>query len=45
MSWDDDLKAHIRGEFIGFDNNKHTVQLKSHFKMEKALKKPLKGIK
>jgi U32 family peptidase len=41
MSWDDDLKAHLRGEFNGFDGMKHAVQLKSHFKMEKALKKPL----
>ena len=42
MSWDNELKAHIKGEFIGFDNKKHTVQLKSHYRMEKALKRPLK---
>ena len=41
MNWDDDLKAHLRGEFNGFDGMKHIVQLKSHFKMEKALKRPL----
>jgi len=41
MSWDDDLKAHLRGEFNGFDGMKHIVKLKSDFKMEKALKRPL----
>ena len=41
MSWDDDLKANLRGKFIGFDNVEHEICLKSDFKMEKALKKPL----
>jgi len=41
MRWDDDLKAHLEGEFIGFDGLKQVVHLKSHFKMEKAIKKPL----
>jgi U32 family peptidase len=42
MSWDNELKAHISGEFIGFDDKKHAVQLESDYKMEKALKRPLK---
>ncbi len=41
MSWDDDLKANLNGKFIGFDDVEHNVKLKSDFKMEKALKKPL----
>lgn len=41
MSWDDDLKANLSGKFIGFDDVEHEVYLKSDFKMEKALKKPL----
>lgn len=41
MRWDDDLKAHLEGEFIGFDGQQYSVYLKSDFKMEKAIKKPL----
>jgi putative protease len=41
MSWDDDLKANLHGKFIGFDDAEYTVRLKSDYKMEKALKKPL----
>jgi putative protease len=41
MSWDDDLKANLHGKFIGFDNVKHEICLKSDYQMEKALKKPL----
>ena len=41
MSWDDDLKANLSGKFIGFDDVEQKVNLKSDFKMEKALKKPL----
>jgi U32 family peptidase len=41
MSWDEDLKANLHGKFIGFDNDEHEICLKSDFKMEKALKKPL----
>lgn len=41
MSWDDDLKANLSGKFMGFDGIEHEVNLKSDFKMEKALKKPL----
>jgi U32 family peptidase len=41
MSWDDDLKANLTGKFIGFDGFEHDIKLKSDFKMEKALKKPL----
>jgi putative protease len=42
MSWDNDLKANLKGIFIGFDSNEHIILLKSQFKMEKALKRPLK---
>ncbi len=42
MSWDNELKANLSGKFIGFDNVEHDIQLKSDFKMEKALKKPFK---
>jgi len=42
MRWDDNLKAHLEGEFIGFDGQKYSIHLKSDFKMEKAIKKPLK---
>jgi U32 family peptidase len=41
MSWDKEFKANLSGKFIGFDNVEHEVCLKSDFKMEKALKKPL----
>ena len=41
MRWDNDLKAHLDGEFIGFDGNKCKISLKSRFKMEKAINKPL----
>ena len=41
MSWDDDLRANLRGKFIGFDNVEHEIRLKSDYQMEKALKKPL----
>ncbi len=41
MNWDTELKPCIMGKFIGFDGNEHTVNLKSGFKMEKAIKKPL----
>ncbi len=41
MWWDTDLKAHLEGEFIGFNDNKCKIHLKSSFKMEKAINKPL----
>jgi putative protease len=41
MSWDHDLKANLSGKFIGFDGVEHDILLKSDFKMEKAIKKPL----
>ena len=41
MNWDTELKAHLNGEFIGFDGAKHKLHLKSSFKMEKAIKRPL----
>ncbi len=41
MTWDDDLNIILNGKFIGFDNVEHEVYLKSDFKMEKALNKPL----
>jgi len=41
MSWDDDLRANLHGQFVGLDNVEHDISLKSDFKMEKALKKPL----
>jgi U32 family peptidase len=41
MWWDNDLKAHLEGEFIGFHENKCKIRLKSSFKMEKAINKPL----
>ncbi len=41
MEWDLDLKAHLEGEFFGFDGLKHLVHLKSNFKMEKAINRPL----
>ena len=41
MSWDTEMKAHLNGEFIGFDGAKHKLHLKSNFKMEKAIKRPL----
>ena len=42
MSWNNDLKANLKGIFIGFDGNEHIILLKSQFKMEKALNRPLK---
>jgi putative protease len=42
MSWTDDHKANLRGKFIGFDGLEQTVHLKSDYKMEKAIKRPLK---
>jgi U32 family peptidase len=41
MIWDHDLKSNLSGKFIGFDGVEHIILLKSDFKMEKALKKPL----
>ena len=41
MWWDIDLKAHLEGEFIGFHDKKCKIHLKSSFKMEKAINKPL----
>ena len=41
MWWDKDLYAHLKGEFIGFHGNKCKIHLKSSFKMEKAINKPL----
>jgi len=41
MEWDNELKAHLEGEFIGFDSLKHLVHLASSFKMEKAINRPL----
>ena len=41
MTWDNELKALLNGEFTGFDGAKHKVHLKSGFRMEKAIKRPL----
>jgi putative protease len=41
MNWDNKLKSIINGKFIGFDGREHKVSLKSSFRMEKAIKKPL----
>ncbi|MDD3985714.1 MAG: U32 family peptidase, partial [Methanobacterium sp.] len=41
MWWDNELYAHLKGEFIGFHGNKYKIHLKSSFKMEKAINKPL----
>ena len=41
MWWDNDLNAHLDGEFIGFNDNKYKIRSKSSFKMEKAINKPL----
>ena len=41
IEWDNNLKAILEGEFIGFDGLKHLVHLESSFNMEKAINRPL----
>lgn len=41
LSWDNDLKLNITGIFIGFDKTEYYVDIKSDFKMEIAIKRPL----
>jgi len=40
-----DMKFNIEGKFTGFDGSKHFLNMKSQFKMEKAINKPLNNDK
>ena len=45
VKWDTDLYVTLNGEFRGFDGKKYSKNLKSDFKMEKAINKPLNSEK
>jgi putative protease len=41
IKWDKENKLTLKGEFSGFNGNKHVIHFKPDFKMETAINKPL----